>query len=597
MRIFVIGLWLEILALGIQLSRLTAAERDWRTDSERSNYLRTPRYAETIHFLQRLDSASTELKMVRFGSSGAHRDLWVAIISKSQYFEPSRAHASNLPIVLLNNCIHPGESEGKDACLAFARDLLIRRKYPEILDHCILLIIPIFNADGHERFGPYNRLNQQGPMEMGWRVTVTNLNLNRDFVKAETPEMRAWLTLFNQWLPHLFIDCHTTDGADFQYDILYNIDTHPEFGGAVSIWARDHFLPRLLVKCEQKGHILGPYAGLIDPLHPEKGLRGGVWTPRLSNPYVTLRNRAGLLLETHSLKDYRTRVIASYDFILSSLEALLENPRALATAIAQEDNTCQQFGQAKTTFPLVFRLADDQGDSILYRGYEIEVRPGIISGQDYLTYRPIPRDIPAIYFNQVRATLSVPVPLGYLVPIQWHEIITVLRAHGLKLYQTTAPVSGTFEVYQFKNPRWATQSYEGRLRLEFDTESVTRERTFPRGTIYAPTAQPGAKVLLYLLEPQCSDALIHWGFFNAIFEQKEYFEDYVMEPLAQKMAQASPQLKAEFESRLATDSSFAASPYRRLQFFYLHSPYQDPEQNVYPIVRVTRPNFLNLEPF
>ncbi|MCU0645404.1 MAG: M14 family metallopeptidase, partial [bacterium] len=268
---------------------------NWQTHYEKSGGMETPRYAETMDFFNRLDDASAYAKTIRFGVSPESRDLNLFIISKHKCFTPDQAQASGKPIVLIQCCIHPGESEGKDAAMMLARDLLIDKKYPEILDNLIVTIIPIFNADGHERFGPYNRINQNGPREMGWRVTATRLNLNRDFVKADAPEMRAWLTMFNQWLPHLFIDCHTTDGQDFQYVLTYNIDTHENFGGAVSRWAKNDFLPAIIPACEARGHIIGIYGGLDDERHPELGMTIGVWRPMLSNPYLTVRNRAGLL--------------------------------------------------------------------------------------------------------------------------------------------------------------------------------------------------------------------------------------------------------------------------------------------------------------
>jgi len=571
--------------------QITAQNADWLTTTERSGFRQTARYQETNDYFFRFAQASPWVKIIPFGKSPEGRTLFLVIIDRQQHFSPQATQAASKPIVLIENCIHPGECEGKDASMMLVRDLVIHRQFPDVLEKVILIIIPIFNVDGHERFSPFNRINQNGPAEMGWRVTATRLNLNRDFMKADTPEMRAWLKLFNDWQPHLFIDTHTTDGADFQYDILYNIDTHPEFGGAISQWAREVFLPEFIPACEAKGHLLCPYAGLIDRTDPAKGLRGGVWPPRLSNPYVTLRNRAGLLLETHSLKDYQTRVRASYDFILAALQIVARNPAALLNAVASEDTRCQSMGKLYDPgqhFALTFQTTL-KADSLFYRGYQFEIREGLVSGQKYLVYRPEPADVHTVYYNHVTPLITVPIPLGYLIPQQWQGVIDVIRAHGIQIFRLTEAISDSFQCYRFQNPRWSDAPYEGRFRVSFEKKIGTEKFSLPAGTIYIPLAQQNARLILHLLEPDAPDALIRWGFFNTIFEQKEYFEHYTMEPLAQQMLAADPQLKDEFETKLAADSTFAKDSYQRLMFFYQRSPYWDQNQNRYPVLRVIRP--------
>jgi hypothetical protein len=588
----------KIIFLLIWLIPFAAVVRaeDWTTFYEKSNFRQTPRFAETHAYFQKLADYSPRARLEIFGETPEGRALELLIISNEKHFKPGPAKTSGKPIVLIENCIHPGESEGKDASMLLARDLLVKNKYPEILDKLTLLIIPIINPDGHERFGAFNRINQNGPDEMGWRVTATRLNLNRDFMKADAPEMCAWLKMFGQWDPHLFIDCHTSDGADFQYDILYYLDQHDEFGGAISRWARQEFLPNFLPRVEARGHILGQYCGLLDEKRPEMGLRCGVWPPRLSNVYVTLRNRGGLLLETHSLKDYQTRVTATYDFLLSALQEIAQNPTRLIRAVAAEDARVELLGKKydpAIQIPLTFQ-STTQVDSILYRGYAVVPQPGRISGAEYLTYQPIPRDIPTVAFNAVEPVVSVPVPLGYLIPRQWQDVLEILELHEIQLFRLEQEIADTFQVYHVEDPVWATAPYEGRLRVSFKTRQQAEKHTLPAGTVYAPVSQPNAKILIHLLEPQAPDALIGWGFFNTIFEIKEYFENYSMEPLAQKMAADNPALNAEFAAKLAQDSVFAASPAQRLMFFYQRSPYWDSARNRYPVFRVIKPLAPNL---
>ena len=563
------------------------ASDGWETFYEKNNN-GTPRYAETIAYFQKLADKSPLVHIEEFGKSAAGRSLKLVIISADQAFSPDLAKITGKPVILVENCIHPGESEGKDACMMLARDMAIYNKYPDILDSAILLIIPILNTDGHEQFGRYNRINQNGPEEMGWRVTATRLNLNRDFMKADTPEMRACLRLFDQWHPHLFVDTHTTDGQDFQYDLSYNIDVHPDFGGELSTWAQNIFLPDVLPLVESKGHLIGPYAGLIDKKDASKGLSSGVWPPRLSNPYVTLRNRAGFLIETHALKPYPIRVQATYDLIWSILDHVSRHPAELLTAVAQEDSSCREPIRPGELFPFTFRLTD-KSVPMVYHGYSVETQFGPVANEDYFVYHQTPKDVQTMFFNDVKPSFSVTIPYGYLIPACWHDVIEILSLHGLEMETLHGSATDSFEVYRFKKVSFGSTPYEGRHRVSYQTIPSRERLTVSSDYVYVPAAQQFRKILLHLLEPQAPDALLRWGFFNTIFEEKEYFEQYIMEPMAQRMMDKNPQLKAEFLTKLRTDSTFAADSHQRLQFFYKRSPYWDPNLNRYPVLRVINP--------
>ncbi len=583
---------LFLLLLFISCKNIQRNISNWKTHYEQTGGLETPGYTETMDFFTRLDGASSIAKMIQFGVSPEGRELQLFIISKDKFFTAEQVRASGKPIVLIQCCIHPGESEGKDAAMMLARDLLIDKKYPEILEGLIVTIIPIFNVDGHERFGPYNRINQNGPKEMGWRVTSTRLNLNRDYVKADAPEMRDWLTMFNQWKPHLFIDCHTTDGQDFQYVLTYKIDTHEDYGGAVSAWAKNDFLPAIIPACENKGHIIGPFAGLGDENHPEKGLMGGVWRPMLSNPYITIRNRAGLLIETHSLKPYPPRVRATYDFILVGLQEIASHPDKLMQAVKAEDQRASQFGKhydPDQKYTLAYRTRTDIGDSLIYRGFRFEPKKGEISGIEYPSYTKEKWDVPSILFEEVEPAIVISPPLGYLIPQQWSGVIEVVQLHGVKIYRLVEDLKGEFEGYRFSDVKFRSFPYEGRQLVTYKTNPVKENRTFKAGTVYVPLNCPESKIIMQMLEPQAPDALIGWGFFNTVFEMREYFEPYIMESMAQQMIKKNPKLLKEFNAKLKSDSAFAANPYQQLMFFYERSPYWDEEKNLYPIARITTP--------
>jgi hypothetical protein len=530
--------------------------------------------------------------LTSFGKSAQGRDLSVLILSGEQAFDPETQHSA-IPTVLITCCIHPGESAGKDAALMLARDCLFSQAQPSLLDSVRILIIPIFNADGHERFGPYNRINQLGPREMGFRVTSTRLNLNRDFMKAETPEMRAWIDLFNRWDPDFIFDCHTTDGQDFQYAAAYYIDTHPEFGGEVSAWVRDHFLPPLKKRLEDRNVPIIPYAGLLDPFKPAKGLLGGIWPPRLSNIYCTVRNRPGFLIEAHSLKPYSVRVHATYDILLTGCRLIREQRDTLKRVIDKTRSQTARLGQeTNQSLPLRFKTRMDTGDSLLFRSFDFKVDTGIVSNQPYKVYSKTPVDIPTVYYNTVVPTLSVSAPRGYIVPVQWQTIIDIIQAHGIETQTLSQPVRGEFETYRFHDVRLPASSYEGHQRPSYSVTSVTRYREIPAGSVYIPLGHPDARLIMHLLEPQAPDALVKWGYMNTLFEHRVYFERYVMEPMARVMLENNPQLEQRYLQRLENDSSFAISPRARLEFFYQRTKYWDDEKGLYPIVRVTDPDMI-----
>ncbi len=563
----------------------------WLTRFERSGGVETARYQESMEYFSRLAQSSSAAQWLEFGVSPEGRSLKMLVISQDRCFTPEKARVAGKPVVLIQGCIHPGESEGNDASMLIARDLLVAERHAELMDHLILLFVPIFNVDGHERCSWNSRINQNGPTQTGWRVTATRLNLNRDFVKADAPEMRAWLAMYHAWKPHFFYDCHTTDGQDFQYVLNYNIDTHPAYGGPISQWAADRFLPRLLRRAEQEGLIIGPYAGLVDERDPAKGMMGGVWRPMLSNSFAALMNRAGFLIEAHSLKPYKQRVEATRDLLLMGLELIADDAASLMKAVAEGDRWSAGLGtiyDPQPSFPLVFRTLKNVGDSILYRGYKVRYVKGEISGAEYPIYSQEIKNTPSLYLNEVEPAVLVSPPLGYLVPAAWRNVVQVLDSHGIHYFPLKQTVHVEVETYRFTDVKFRSTPYEGRQLVSLKPIPVSMRRAFQAGDLYIPLNNPKSKLIMYLLEPASTDALIGWGFFNAIFEDREYFEDYVMEPLAQGMLRSQPDIKKEFNARLAADSLFAASPRQRLYFFYERSPFFDVEKNLYPVARVIK---------
>jgi hypothetical protein len=424
---------------------------------------------------------------------------------------------------------------------------------------------------------------------MGWRTTSTYQNLNRDYMKADTPETRAWLQLWNLWQPDLFIDCHVTDGADYRCNITYHHEHHAGVDDAVLAWEREVFGGKVAPATEAAGNIISWYLEFIDNRDLTLGTRDFNGSPRFSTGFVPIRNRAGILIETHMIKDYRSRVIGTYDFLRAALTEVNRDPQRLRQIGREADQRTIAAGKSydpTPSFPLEFELIDETTPFEL-KAFQYETEHSEISNDLRVIYGREPLDLTIPMYQTFRVKTAVAPPLFYIVPGQWTEVISVLKAHGLDMKTLAAFVPIEVESYRFTNVTWPYGPFEGRYMPRFDVEPTVETRVFPPGSVVVPLAQPAGKVILNLLEPQAPDSLARWGFFNAIFEEKEYAEHYVLESLAREMLANDPDLQQEFEQLLALDPEFAASPAARLRFFYKRSPYWDPQMNLYPVGRIT----------
>lgn len=561
---------------------------EWQTRAEKTDYRETPRYDETVAYARKLADASPLIEFESFGQSGEGRALPLLIAATGNTFTPQAAKKEGKAVILIQACIHAGESDGKDAGLALLRDIAITKTRPNLLDHVVVLFIPIYNVDGHERFGPFNRINQNGPAEMGWRATTAGLNLNRDYMKADAPETRAWLKLWNTWNPDLFIDCHVTDGADFQYNMTYQYEHHDNVPPSVLAWERAAFDGKIIPATEAAGNVVSTYLEFKDNRDFTKGIEAFLAIPRFSTGYTPLRNRPGLLIETHMLKGYRSRVVGTYDLLRSTLEEVNRSPQSLLDAVREADEQAVEQGRtydAARRYPLQFEVTDKSVPFHL-KAVESQRELSEVSGAVRVVFGTKPLDLTVPLYDETKVTVTVAPPLFYIVPPQWKSVIEVLEAQGLKMQRLTQPATIEIESYRFSEVKFAPGPFEGRVMPSFKTKTVHEKRTFPAGSVLVPLAQPAAHVAVNLLEPDAPDSFVAWGFFNAIFEQKEYGESYVLEKLAREMMAKDENLRREFEQRVATDPKFAASARDRLNFFFERSPYWDPQMNLYPVGRI-----------
>jgi len=565
----------------------------WRTRAEKSDYRITADYEETMRYCKLLEAASRWIKVTSYGKSGQGRDLPLIIVSKDRAFTPELARATGKPIVLIQNGIHAGEIEGKDASLALLRDMVIQHQYDDLLDNTILLVLPIFSVDAHERSGPHNRINQNGPENTGWRFTPIGLNLNRDYLKVETPEMRGLIgRVYSQWWPHLLIDDHTTDGADFRHDLTYGYNYGPAVPAALNRWLAEAFEGRVVPRTRAMGHLPAPYLNFGQGNDPLSGVVFNNSTPRFSTGYTPLQCRPSILVETHMLKSYASRVRATYDMLVAVLEEVHARPQELLDAVAAAEAEVIARGQEKDPAKreVVLRTrAAEQSEPFAFKGWVTRWETSDVSGGRVPRYSTTPWDtiIPLVRDNV--PLLVVRQPVGYFVPQEWTAAVDRLDLHGVRYRRLTAPWRDTVEVERILTWNAPQRSVEGhRPTIVTGMTLERRARSYRPGDLWVPLDQRSAAVAVNLFEAQAPDGLTYWNAFDTVLEPKEYAEDYVMEPIARKMLLDDPALAKEFQARLAADSSFAKSPAERIDFFFRRSAWGDPEQNLLPVTRALR---------
>ena len=588
-----------ISSLATAQGKTPPASLDWRTPTEICEYRCTPRYDEAMAYIRRVVAAAPkQVKIEPWGKTGEGRELVGVIVSKDGVFDPAEIHKADRPVVYIQNGIHAGEIEGKDASLALLRDMVVTKTQAKLLDKSVVIIVPVYNIDGHERVSRYNRINQNGPEEMGWRTQSNNLNLNRDYMKADSVEARQFLAYFAKWLPDFFIDDHVTDGADYQYDVTYSIDFGPDVDPALAAWQRDELRPYIEKSVNDSGHLIGLYVG-VGEANPLKGLRMSQDAPRYSTGYMIPQNRPGLLVEMHMLKDYKMRVGGNYELLRAILEKVNTDADKLVKMNRAADAATIAAG--KTYDParkMALRTApSDHATPFHYLGYKRRQVLSEVSGAvwNQYTHEPEYTDIPV--YNDFQPTFSAAPPRAYIIPGQWTRVIEVLAAHGVQMRKTTAAWESEVETYRC-TPHWHNVLFEGRHPMSigdynFDEShyqpmcNATKEKLFyPAGSAVVPMDQRAAKVAVHWLEPDAPDSAVQWGFFDAIFEQKEFGEPYVLEKLAHEVLAKDPTLKAEFEKKLNSDKEFAGNAYARLSFFFDHSPYRDNRLGLYPVGRL-----------
>jgi Zinc carboxypeptidase len=570
---------------------LTASTKDsppnLLTTGEKTGWNETAPYAEAVEISHRLERASRQVKVLDIGTTPEGRTMIAVVVSKDRAFTPEAAAKTNKAIIMIQSGIHAGEIEGKDTVLMLIRDMTVSKKFASWLDHAIFVIIPVFNVDGHEYFSAYHRPSQNGPNSTGLRATAQRLNLNRDYMKADTPEMKAWLRAFNSWMPDFLIDNHVTDGSDMQYDVTWDMARNQDIAEPAGAWVREKYVPELDKRMASDGHLVAPYGALRN-----RQFFMEVFSPRYSHLYSAVQNRPSLLVETHSLKTARTRAWANYDIMRHTFDIITADAESLRKAVRDADRAMSEHAGERSAEPVYLAgKVSDKSRPVVYHALKNAPFKSEVTGANVTRYTADVDDIPTVIHDQIDTTSAAQMPLGYLIPAAFSSAADLLKLHGVEMTRTEKPLDQVFETYRFTSAKFSTGATEGHVMLTVEPRTVKEKIFIPTGSYWIPMKQRRARLILSLLEPNAPDSIASWGLLNSVFEGgggrgRGGVGEYLSEPIARRMMADQPDLRKQFEQKLASDAQFAADPAARLRWWFEQSKYQPEDSGRYPIVRV-----------
>ena len=552
------------------------------TAFEKSEFLETDDYEGTVAYAKSLAKHFKQVNYQVIGTSGAGRDIPMLIVDENGYTKPEKIRKKGKAIVWVESCIHPGEPNGKDAMFMMIRDMLADSMNINLLQNMSIVFLPVVSPDGLANFSLYNRINQNGPKQMGWRVTAQGLNLNRDVTKLDSPELRALTSAFNQWQPDIFFDTHATDGADYQYVTTYSIEDFGNYDPAISRWLSEVWEKRIVFAMARHDMPVTRYIEFDPWSDPTAALSENSFSAMFSESYATARNCPGILLETHMLKPYKDRVFSTYYMILETMKIINEDKDGFLEVIAKAKQNDLKLDE------LPINLHPSHQDTIWvdFLGYKFDTVQSDLTGGWYYSYDPTqPETRKVMKFRDDEPQKTLQVPKEYIIPAQYDKVIDIVKAHGFEMEYLNKEKTMTVNTYRFKHVEFYQMPYEGRSRVcRFDTEEISKEMSFPKGSAVVKTSQNGVRLLMNLLEPEMQGSLFEWGFFNTVLQRVEYFEIYKMEPLAKQMLAEDPFLQTQFDDWTASfPETGKPSQYAIMNWFYEQSPYFDKNYMVYPI--------------
>mgnify|MGYP003648595532 FL=1 len=562
-------------------SKKTKSNIDFSTVFENSLGLETATYEETIRYYTNLADTYSEIFIQEIGQTDSGKPLHIVTLNMNGSGFNFEGLRQNNRIILINNGIHPGESDGIDATMMLYRDIVQGRI--EAPKQTVIVTIPIYNVGGSFNRNSGTRTNQNGPKEYGFRGNARNYDLNRDFIKSDTKNARAFAELFHLTQPDVFIDNHVSNGADYQYTLTHLFTQHNKLGGKLGNYLHTEMMPKLEQKLEAKSWDITPYVNVFNRT-PESGFSQFLDSPRYSTGYTTLFNTLGMMVETHMLKPYKQRVEGTYELLKTMIE-ITEEQGDKITQLRKEQAKTWSAGK---TYSLAWAIDTTQASTIKFKGYEGEMITSELTGAKRLKYdrsRPFTKEV--TYQNYFTPTAEVTIPKAYVIPQGWHNVMDLLKLNNVKFTQIENDTTLTVQSYKIDDYETRTSAYEGHY-VHYNTKVKTTEEKliFKQGDYIIKTDQNAMRYLLETLEPTAPDSFFNWNFFDTILQQKEGFSPYVWEDKAQEILKANPKLQIEYNIKISYDEDFANNWYAQLDWLHKQSGDYEKAHLQYPVYRV-----------
>ncbi len=571
---------------------LSAQKNDYSTVFEKGDGNQSATYNETVEFYKKLDANFATIEMREIGFDDSGEPMRIVTFNPDKVFDFGKIRTTKA-IILVMNGIHPGEPDGIDATMMLMRDLATgKRQAPK---NTVLVAIPIYNIGGMLNRNSTSRVNQDGPSAYGFRGNSRNFDLNRDFIKSDTKNTKAFVEIFALTRPDLLIDNHVSNGADYQYTLTYIMTEHNKLGPVLGHYLNDEMMPALIADFKKKKIDITPYVNAWGST-PDKGFAQFFESPRYATGYTSLFNTIGFVVETHMLKKYASRVRATYEFMTTAMGFVDSNYRAIRDAAAK--NTALY--KPGSDYAIAWEIDSAKVEKLRFNGFEGMFKKSDVTSGDRLFYdrkKPFSREIP--FYKEYKPSKQITIPAAYVVPKSLWTVVDLLKSNGLQYRQIQNDTAVAVESYRIAGYQTVPNAYEGHYlhRNTSVTKSVEKVQ-FAKGDYIFQTSQPGVKYLLETLEPEAIDSFFNWNFFDAILQQKEHYSDYVFEDLAAKLLRENASLRAGFEKAMAEsekkevssgnkdEGAFHRNPSAQLDWVYKHSPYYEKAHLQYPVYRI-----------
>ncbi|MDZ4708503.1 MAG: M14 family zinc carboxypeptidase [Saprospiraceae bacterium] len=555
--------------------------QQFTTPFELSKGTKSPPYTEIIDWWKSLDIRSSKIKMFTMGMTDSNFPLHLVLVSRDGIFDFNALRAKNTRVILINNGIHPGEPDGIDASMLLVRDIVTNKI--QLPSGLVLAIIPVYNIGGCLDRSKDYRVDQNGPEEFGFRGNAQNLDLNRDFIKCDSRDARAFADIFHKVDPDVFIDNHVSNGADYQHVMTLICSQHNKLGGVMGEFMNKKFEPGIYSLMKTKGYDLIPYVNAFGD-KPDNGWPEFWDGPRYSSGFASLWHCFAFVPETHMLKPYDQRVKATYDLLLSFIDFTSTHGEEIKKLRTQT----KQNIKIQKEFTIQWDLDRNQFSERLYKGYEAGYKPSEVSGLPRLYYdRTKPYEKTISFYNQYRIQTTLSGPQAYIIPQGWWKVIELLKLNRVHLSPFKRDTAIRVEVYHIEDYKPAARPFEmHHPNTEVKTRSSFQWINFRKGDCYIPMNQEANRFLFEVLEPKAADSYFTWNFFDAVLGQKEGYSAYAFEDIAADYLKNHPELREMMDQKKAYDTLFAKSGRAQLNFVYEHSPWYEPAYRRYPVFRV-----------